>query len=73
MEETSSSIPACNSIECLTDTAAPDNSPKHPMNYFVPNFGLDTDVADTQSNIALAERTYKHKLYPDLAKKAALV
>ena len=41
------SIPACNSIECLTDTAAKNYGklpPDHPKDYMVPNFGLDHDI-----------------------------
>jgi len=41
------SIPACNSIECLTKSAADAGDPKHPQDYFVPNFGLDHDILDT--------------------------
>ena len=49
----SDSIPACNSIECLTDSAAKDFGklpPDHPKGYFVPNFGLDHDIIVSQAN-----------------------
>ena len=39
-----SSIPACTSLGCL------HNMPKkggHPVDYFVPNFGIDQDILDT--------------------------
>ena len=35
-----------------------------PMNYFVPNFGVDTDIKATQSHIDLLEKKLKHKWTP---------
>ena len=29
---------------------------KHPMNYFVPNFGVDKDIVATEKAIAAAEK-----------------
>jgi len=49
------SIPACTSFECKTETAAPHGVPKHkqyPMNYYVPNFGMDRDVAASLQHTA---------------------
>jgi len=43
------SIPACNSIECKTGSAA-DVEDKTKRDYFVPNFGLDHDILDTWSH-----------------------
>jgi len=46
------SIPACNSVECLTKTAANDGGPpKHPVDYHVPDFGLDHDIVATQATL----------------------
>ena len=42
------SRPACTSFECKTGTAAfqfdNEKAGKHPMNYFVPNFGEDKEM-----------------------------
>lgn len=53
------SVPACNSIECKTETAAEaklqkDTDPWE-KDYFVPNFGVDHDIVDTHTNRANAE------------------
>jgi hypothetical protein len=38
-----------------------ENAPKsHPMDYFVPNFGIDEDIATTQSHIAEQEQLLNH-------------
>jgi len=34
----------------------------YPMNYFVPNFGVDSDIRDTQASIATTEFNMGHKL-----------
>ena len=48
------SIPACNSIECKTETAAHEklqaDMDKHPKDYFVPNFGVDRDIIATHKD-----------------------
>lgn len=53
------SIPACNSIECQTETAAAAKLQKDTdpwdKDYFVPNFGADHDILDTHHNAAAAE------------------
>jgi len=42
------SIPACNSVECKTGTAADyGKKPDHDTDYFVPNFGKDEDIIVT--------------------------
>ena len=52
------SIPACNSIECQTETAAAAKLQKDTdpwdKDYPVPNFGVDHDILDTHSNAANA-------------------
>jgi len=46
------SIPACNSVECLTKTAASSGGPPdHPVDYAVADFGLDHDMVRTLSSI----------------------
>lgn len=42
----------------------------HPVNYFVPNFGEDEDIAFTKSNIRNAEWQLGHRLYQDWAPSA---
>jgi hypothetical protein len=73
------SIPACTSIGCETETAAPlklqADMDKHPKDYFVPNFGMDHDIIASESNLKNAEKSLKHqwkvpagelpKLFPD--------
>lgn len=44
------SDPICNSAGC--SQYKHPASDKHPMNYFVPNFGMDSDIIDSQSNQA---------------------
>ena len=54
-----SSIPACNSIECKTETAAHEklqkDMDKHDKDYFVPNFGVDRDILWTHGSDAQAK------------------
>jgi hypothetical protein len=38
-----------------------------PRNYFIPNFGVDTDIKDTESNLAEAETQEGHKMQVDEA------
>ena len=40
----------------------------HPMDYFVPNFGLDHDIISTQSHIKGQEARLKHTWTPKLKK-----
>ena len=52
MHKKSKSIPACNSVECLTKTVAKgDGVPEHPVDYKVADFGLDHDIVGTQASI----------------------
>jgi hypothetical protein len=32
------------------ETAAPKEKRNYPINYYVPNFGVDSDIASTQNN-----------------------
>lgn len=36
--------------------------PKWPVNYSVPNFGVDKDIVDTQNSIGQSEANLKHSL-----------
>lgn len=57
------SIPACTSIECLTESAgdASGKPPKHPKDYFVPNFGMDRTIAGGFENLDVAEKLVGHR------------
>ena len=44
------------------DSAAPKSKITHPINYSVPNFGVDSDIADSQANLKNTEKRLKHKL-----------
>jgi len=48
------SDPICNSAGC-TQYKSPGKHP-HPMNYFVPDFGMDSDVGDSLKNMKEAEK-----------------
>jgi len=56
------SIPACNSFECVKGTAAfvfdKEKPGKHPMDYFVPNFGVDKEMAASQQHLDDLEKKY---------------
>ena len=38
-------------------------APDWDVNYFVPNFGVDNDVANTQQHLAATEKKLDHKLF----------
>ena len=40
--------------------------PEHPVDYFVPNFGVDHDIKNTQKHVADAEKSIGHKWEPKL-------
>lgn len=41
------------------------------MNYYVPDFGMDSDIITTTENIAAAEKKYDNELdFPEKKKKA---
>ena len=43
-------------------TAAPKEKIAYPINYQVPNYGVDHDIADSQANLKNAEKSLGHKL-----------
>lgn len=47
------SDPICHSAGCTQYKAPGKNS--HPMDYFVPNFGMDSDIIDSMGNMDKAE------------------
>ena len=57
----SSPVPACTSIGCAHDK--PKKSP-YPVNYPVPNFGMDEDIKTSQANEAAASAKLGHKWVP---------
>jgi len=66
------SDPICNSVGCTQYLHPKDDDNKHPMNYPVPNFGIDRpDVATTSNSLEVAESMYQHRWILDPnAKKA---
>lgn len=57
------SDPICNSAGC-TQYLHPDKKPGHPVDYFVPNFGVDRDIADSQAHEAKASAALGHEWTP---------
>jgi hypothetical protein len=49
----------CSSAGCTYKSAA-----KHPMNYFVPNFGIDQDIGDSHASLNQAEVDLSHTWIP---------
>ena len=49
------SDPICSSAGCVVKQKA-----THPMDYFVPNFGLDQDIIDSQAHEAQSQKVLKH-------------
>ena len=43
----------------------------HPINYFVPDFGVSHEIGYTQKNIANAEKSLKHEMMADFSAKKA--
>lgn len=41
-------------------TWAPTPPKTHPINYFVPNFGVDYEISDSQNNMNAAEKSLSH-------------
>jgi len=59
-ESSAQSDPICSSAGC--DQYKWPEAPKgHPMDYPVPNFGVDTDIVDGFQSLAAAEKIRKHK------------
>jgi hypothetical protein len=72
------SDPNCNSADgCLTDTVDPftkKSDPGYPINYKVPDYGIDHDIKVSQENLKNTEETLGHKLQvPKEEAKKALV
>jgi hypothetical protein len=58
------SDPMCSSAGCTFK--ARKDAKTHPMNYFVPNFGVDEDIGDSHSSLNWAEKNLKHTWVPVL-------
>jgi hypothetical protein len=59
----SSSDPICSSAGCFQyNHPKKSESTKIPRDYFVPNFGADSDVLGTANSISIAEAMLEHKL-----------
>jgi len=61
MKNEHTSVPACTSLGCKKETAAPHGVPKskdYPKDYFVPDFGMDRDIAHTMKHTADMEKKY---------------
>jgi len=43
-------------------TWAPSNKKSHPVDYFVPNFGVDSEIRASQKNLAASEKRLNHKI-----------
>tara|TARA_B110000503_G_scaffold87341_1_gene132712 strand:+ start:57 stop:509 length:453 start_codon:yes stop_codon:yes gene_type:complete len=50
--------PICGSGGCETTLPAPEKS--HPIDYKVPNFGVDTDIKDNKNSLNAAEEQRNH-------------
>ena len=53
------SDPICASSGC-DQYKQPEGPPQHPMDYFVPNFGMDKDVLATQADEKVASALVGH-------------
>lgn len=49
------------------------HKPEYPINYKVPNFGIDHDIETSQQNLANAEKLLKHQWKPEKNKEGAYV
>ena len=54
------SDPICSSANPECGKSKPKS---HPTDYFVPNFGVDHNILDSQSNLRNAEKRFGHELY----------
>ena len=61
------SDPICGSGGCEETLPAPPKS--HPVDYFVPNFGVDQDIKDNHNSLAIAEKQRGHKLFIENCKE----
>ena len=55
------SDPICDSANPECQTAHGKAQKTHPIDYFVPNFGVDGDVRETKRSLANAEKALGHK------------
>jgi len=55
IESTVESDPICSSAGC-TQYKLPDDGSKWPMDYFVPNFGVDHDIKASHEDLKIAEK-----------------
>lgn len=53
------SDPICSSAGC-TQYKQPEGKPDHPMDYFVPDFGMDHDIKDSFQGLKVAETQLNH-------------
>jgi len=53
------SDPICSSAGC-TQYKQPEGPPQHPMDYFVPNFGMDRDIKNTAEDEKVASALVGH-------------
>ena len=53
------SDPICSSAGC-SQYKQPEGPPQHPMDYFVPNFGMDRDIIATETNEKVASALVGH-------------
>ena len=53
------SDPICGSGECVK--TLPEAAKGHPVDYFVPNFGIDRDIVDNHASLESAEAQRNHK------------
>jgi hypothetical protein len=64
------SDPICSSAGC-TQYKQPEGAPGHPMDYFVPDFGVDHDIKDSNTGLAWSEKDLGHKWDFKFVKKPA--
>jgi len=53
------SDPICSSAGC-TQYKQPEGPPQHPMDYFVPDFGVDHDIKDSFTGLKVAQDQLEH-------------
>jgi len=64
------SDPICSSAGC-TQYKQPEGEPGHPMDYFVPDFGVDHDILASNVGLKVAEKTVGHNWDFKFEKKPA--
>ena len=63
MQVRSGSDPICSSA--ADSCPGEKKAASHPKDYFVPNFGVDHDILDTQAHIKLEEQRQEHEWIPE--------